>query len=177
MDSLAPGEKLLVYLFLRDNFEILPEFKPDSTMLYTYPIIECLSENKNDTEWYKELVRRNVIKFNKLIDRVRLCNNCSSAHIYFVDVCPNCKSIDIKRSRFLHCFTCGYVGKQEEFNKGYDLICPKCNTHLKHIGVDYDLPTAQYVCNNCGFVFDEPETIYRCMTCGEQGSPDKLKVQ
>ena len=177
LDTLASSEKLLVYLFLRDNFEIFPEFKPDAKMLYTYPIIECLSEDKNDIDWYKELIRRNVLKYNKLVDRVRLCNKCSSAHIYFVDVCPNCKSLDIKRTRMIHCFECGYIGSQEEFSKGYDQICPKCSAHLKHIGVDYDLPTAQYSCNNCGFIFDEPETIYRCITCGEQGNPDRLMVQ
>ncbi|WP_428149865.1 diguanylate cyclase domain-containing protein [Desulfurella sp.] len=177
LGGLAPSEKLLVYLYLREGLEIVPQFNPNAPKLYTYPIIEILSDNQNDLDWYQELIRKNLIAYKKLIDRVRLCNKCSSAHIYFIDICPNCKNIDIKRSRFLHCFTCGYVGKQEEFSKGYDLICPKCNAHLKHIGVDYDLPTAQYICNNCGYVFEEPETIYRCIACGEEGSPDKLNIQ
>ena len=177
LEGLAASEKLLVYLFLRESLKIFPQFNLHAPKLYTYPIIELLSDNQNDIDWYQELIRRNLLAYKKLIDRVRVCNKCYSAHIYFIDDCPNCKSVDIKRSRLLHCFTCGYVAKEEDFIQGYERTCPKCSAHLRHIGVDYDLPTAQYACNNCGYVFEEPETIYRCMMCGQEGSPDKLNIQ
>jgi len=177
LDSLSQSEKLLVYFFLRDNLELFPEFNPQSPKLYTYPVIKCLSKDENNTEWLSELIRKNLLAFKTLVDRVRLCNKCGSAHLYFIDVCPNCKSIDIKKSRAVHCFSCGYVANESEFQTPQGLICPKCSSRLRHIGVDYDFTTTQFACNSCGFLFEEPLVLYRCMECGEQDLPEKLNTQ
>lgn len=177
LDNLAKSEKLLVYFFMRDDFELFPRFNPSSSKLYEYPIVQDLSEDEKNIEWFYELIRKNLLTFKTLVDRVRLCNKCSSAHLYFIDVCPNCKSIDIKKTRAVHCFTCGYVAQEAEFKTLQGMVCPKCNTKLRHIGVDYDFPTVQYGCNSCGFLFEEPLVLYKCIDCQEQDLPEKLNIQ
>ena len=33
--------------------------------------------------------------------------------------------------------------------RGGDLVCPKCNRQLRHIGVDYEKPSKLFTCFNC----------------------------
>lgn len=174
--ALKKEEKLLLYLYLRENYELIPQFNAHAKKLYTYPLLDILAKDQ-ENDWVYELTAKGLLSFSKLIDRVRLCHSCQSAHLYFVDLCPQCKSINIKESKILHCFSCGYVDEEKKFQKDTGLECPKCLTKLRLIGVDYDLPASQYKCYDCNYIFEEPQIIAKCMECQTQNEPDKLNTQ
>jgi GGDEF domain-containing protein len=48
---------------------------------------------------------------------------------------------------------------------------------LRHIGVDYDIPVAQYACAACNQLFVEPSVIAKCMDCGTNDDPEKLDIK
>lgn len=176
IDSLKHEEKLLLFLYLRENKEIEPVFDTQSPKLYRYPIIDVLNSTREESSWISSLVSKDLITYTKLVDRVRLCTKCNDAHLYFVDLCPKCKSVDIKEEKILHCFACGYVEKEVLFRTDSGLRCPKCQTNLRLIGVDYDLPAAQNSCHACSHIFEEPAVVAKCTACGSSNDPDKLNV-
>ena len=76
----------------------------------------------------------------------------------------------------VHHFPCAYVGPMEDFSNGVDdnLICPKCDKLLQHIGVDYDKPSVLYTCQKCHHKYQDYHTKGKCMTCGEENEVESL---
>ena len=91
--------------------------------------------------------------------------------------CPNCQSVDLSTEPFVHCFTCGNVGPVNEFMKHQELVCNRCQTTLKHIGIDYDKPLEDKICGRCQHRFFEPHTLFICFSCEQVGEPDSLKTR
>ena len=167
--------KILEFMLCRPEYIAKPVKDWRSRKVYTYPILEVFADEGTDTEkWLQSLHNRDLITQVDLIDRVRECPYCGSAHMVFVDICPNCQSIDIVNVPFIHCFTCGNVEPQEKFISGDSLNCPRCRTHLRHIGVDYDRPLENHLCNSCGHIFEEPNVVANCAECGKTSSTDEL---
>lgn len=175
--SLIPAEKLLLYLYVRGEHEITPVYKPQAKSLYVYPIAEYLGSNESSTEWMYKLVTNQLLSPSKLVNRIRLCKECNGGHVSFVDVCPTCASIEIKHTPSLHCFTCGHTSRKGDFELEGALVCPKCEARLRHIGVDYDLPTAQYACRKCNTFAMEPKIVAHCLDCESKTEPERLSVQ
>ncbi len=176
-DILSQGQnfRLLAYLFCRPDTVLEPLRRWDAQPIYAYPAAEMLAdEDTNVGEWLKNLVERGYLESAALVDRLRLCPACGGMHHNFVDVCPICKGIDILQKPFLHCFTCGNVGPEEEFLSGGALTCPKCNARLRHIGADYDRPLENQTCNGCRQSFIDSEVVARCMHCGAENPPERL---
>ena len=176
IDLFKKEEKLLFYMYLREDFELVPVFDETSLKLYKYPIVECLSSSVNDTDWLYDLVEKDFLEFTTLVDRIRLCTKCNSGHLYFIDLCQQCKSINIKKIKLLHCFSCGYVDDESNFQTQDGLVCPKCREKLKLIGVDYDLPASQYKCQECGYISEEALVEAKCISCKELNAPEKLNI-
>lgn len=146
--------------------------------IYSYPIIELLIPDLYSSYRYAlSQSQRGMLESEALIDRIRICANCTSAHLNYVDVCPNCHNIDIESQSSLHCFTCGYVGDQSSFQRQSKLECPKCLTQLRHIGVDYDRPLENHKCNHCSSLFVEATTISRCMSCEQSNRIEDLVIR
>jgi GGDEF domain-containing protein len=176
-DILSQGQnfRLLAYLFCRPETVLTPLRRWDSQPIYAYPAAEMLADaDTNVDQWLANLVERGYLEPAALVDRLRLCPACGGMHHNFVDVCPICKSIDILQKPFLHCFTCGNVGPEEEFLSGGALTCPKCATRLRHIGADYDRPLENQSCNGCRQSFIDAEVLARCMHCGAENPPERL---
>ncbi|MFN3014808.1 diguanylate cyclase domain-containing protein [Vibrio coralliilyticus] len=134
--------------------------------IYQYPLIEALYPDLDSAYRYVLSEQsRNIIEKEALIDRIRICSQCNSGHLNYVDVCPSCQSIDIDSQSSLHCFTCGHVDAQQSFARRGKLECPKCLTQLRHIGVDYDRPLENQKCNTCSNTFVEASTVTQCMSC------------
>ena len=133
-------ERLLFFLYERGmQASLTPLLDRNSTQLYRYPVADLLAfEHEDGLQAVDALVRRGLLRDDGLVDRTRHCNSCHSAHIHFVDLCPHCEDIDIRKESALHCFACGYVGPESTFLEREQLECPKCHTHLRHIGGDYD---------------------------------------
>jgi GGDEF domain-containing protein len=122
-------------------------------------------------------VRRNLLQPGTLVDSTRHCRQCASAHQHFLDVCPHCSSIDIRKGASLHCFACGQVAPEGDFHGDLGLVCPKCHAHLRHIGVDYDRPLTQFACARCHHAFIEAAVVVRCLDCGAEDDPATLDVR
>lgn len=175
LNALQFDERLLVYLYMRDRSELVPLLDRQAKSLYRYPVVDALAESpKLADETLEDLLKRRLLLPRTLIDRTRHCVRCGSAHLHFIDVCPHCASIDIRKAPALHCFVCGHVGPQSDFQVQNGLVCPQCHTQLRHIGVDYDRPLTQYVCGDCRHAFIEPDIVARCLDCGTKNAPEAL---
>lgn len=175
MRSLLIDEKIMLYQYIRDPHALKPALDRCSKHLYRYPVIDVLSETDGAADnILTDLLKRRVLIPKQLLDRTRECPHCSSAHPHFIDVCPHCESIDIHKAQALHCFTCGHVGPETDFQTSNGMTCPQCNTKLRHIGVDYDRPLTQYACQICHHVFIEPNIKAKCLDCGAINLPEEL---
>jgi len=167
--------RLIKYLWLRPDFILQPDHEWQYARFYRYPLLEALSLDQSDSfEWLRNLAKAKIMEALALVDRQRECMHCRSSHLSFIDVCPNCSAIDIKLQASLHCFTCGCVDAQDKFMHSGSLVCPKCHTHLRHIGSDYDRPLENYRCQACSQTFIEGDVRVRCATCEKEMNPGDL---
>jgi hypothetical protein len=167
----------LKYLWIRPNFIIQPYHEWSQRRFYSYPLLDALVFNEIDAfDWIKSLFLKKMLVKQQLVDRQRECSHCHSSHLSFIDVCPNCGSLDVIEQAALHCFICGQVGPQDEFLKSGVLVCPKCVTPLKHIGSDYDRPIENYTCNDCDHFFVEGRILARCSVCNKSSETEELSV-
>lgn len=171
-------ERLLYYLYLREPHDLMPVSDRNSKHLYRYLEAEALAPQSDDAgRWIASLTRRELLQTSKLLDRTRHCRSCSSAHLHYLDVCPKCHSMEIHASASVHCFTCGNVAPEQDFARDGRLVCPKCQSQLRHVGVDYDKPLTRLACGTCHHAFIEAAVVVRCLDCGAQTEADMLDVR
>ena len=175
----APGAsdqlRILGYLYSRPELHLVPQRLWSSEGFYSYPVLEAmLGTPQLVAARLLALCDRKLLRRGQLNDRVRHCPACDGAHLNFVDLCPNCRHLDIVQQPFLHCFTCGAVAPEERFVDQDGLRCPNCYARLRHIGTDYDRPLENFSCTSCGHTFIEPEVQARCMHCTTLTPPDRL---
>jgi len=179
--QLAPGLldmgadfRLLGYLYAHEA-ELRPVPDSEAATYYRYHLAESLADEGVDVRsWLARLEEIRLLEAEELIDRLRLCPQCQSARLNYLDICSTCSSLRIVKTSFLHCFTCGHVAPEESFFKEGRLNCPNCRTRLRHIGSDYDRALENYLCQNCGSRQAEPQVVARCMACGRSTPPDEL---
>lgn len=171
-------ERVLYFLYVRDAMELAPQCTLTHPMLYHYPVVDALAQRGEDPgACLATLVRRKLLEPAQLVDRTRHCRTCGSAHIHYIDVCPHCSSLQIRKEASLHCFSCGHVAPESDFHHDGGLSCPQCSAALRHIGVDYDRPLTQYACGSCHHVFVETTTQARCLACRTSCAPSALDVR
>ncbi|MGE8068016.1 diguanylate cyclase domain-containing protein [Pseudomonas sp. NPDC089569] len=171
--------RVLSWLWLRDDARIFALRDPLVPQHYRYPLLDVLADNEqvNPFVWLSLMAQQSWLEEGVLVDRVRLCSDCGSGRLNYIDVCAECQAMDISRQPSLHCFTCGHVGAQESFLKDGVLLCPNCLNRLRHIGSDYDRPMENYRCRSCQAFFVDAEVQARCLDCGLSHTPDKLRVR
>lgn len=77
---LLPAEKLLLYLYIRGEHELLPRYEPTSKTRYTYPLADALG-GEPGIEAVGQLVRAGLLSPLRLVDRIRTCPDCGSGHL------------------------------------------------------------------------------------------------
>jgi GGDEF domain-containing protein len=171
--------RVLCWLWLRDSTYVYALRDPEVPQHYRYPLLDALadSEQVNAFVWLGLMMQQGWLEEGVLVDRVRLCSDCGSGRLNYIDVCAECQALDIARQPSLHCFTCGHVGPQESFLKDGVLLCPNCLNRLRHIGTDYDRPMENYRCRSCQAFFVDAEVQARCLDCGLSHTPDRLRVR
>jgi len=194
--------QLLTFLFCRgDGYSLSPLAITASPWIYEYPaafLIGAFADTAiqatlrfgsaadeksfkekpgSSAEWLISLGMQGLFVTMELVDRIRLCPYCQTGNFNYIDSCPLCKSIDFTKKKMMHCFTCGHVAPEENFKNGMMLLCPRCNTALRHIGSDYDRPVESYLCNSCSERFIEPEVNADCLKCRNKISPEDLAVR
>lgn len=99
---------------------------------------------------------------SQFVDKVPACPNCGSKQVSTRYFCPQCSSHDIVRTYLFEHLKCGKVGNEENFKKGEQIICPKCQTILHDFGVEYRAIGVWYECNNCKNSFNNPNHTHFC---------------
>lgn len=163
--------KTLQYLYSREkNLEPIPD--RTARISYFFPFLSRQLEDVDSAKIVDILrlaVQDGYLKDEEAVDKVHLCSQCQSAHHSIRETCKACGSIDLKVEDLIHHFQCAYIGPESDFTQEYndDLICPKCQKLLRHIGVDYDKPSHIYGCNACSDFFQNPLFTYLCIDCSE----------
>ncbi len=124
--------------------------------------------------FHSEMLRLGYIRHGRFLDKIHECPHCGGSHLFFFESCPKCKSSDIRLQLVIHHFRCANVSPESTYMWDGELRCPKCNLMLRHIGVDYDKPSAIYTCNQCEESFMYPDMRVLCSSCKRTLSTDDL---
>ena len=168
------------YIFSRAQLEVLPRITYENIYGFTYSLLATLSsEGTANEQWYvlNALVKRGYFDAREAVNELQICPGCEGGLLNFKHFCPNCESIDWHTEPFVRCFTCGDVGPVKEFMKHQELVCNRCQTVLKHIGIDYDKPLEDKICEKCQHRFFDPSTRFMCIACEKMGEPESLKTR
>lgn len=167
--------KTLAYSYTR-NVSIQPKPSRKSYIGYDFPFISLFYKDDEVISLLQNLKKAkqlNYLSF-KLQDYVHLCKGCSGNYLNFRECCPKCESIDIKAHDMIHHFVCAHVAPEKDFKVEDGLECPKCDKHLRHIGIDYDKPSTIYSCNTCSHEFQNAGMNALCLDCGTENELDEL---
>ncbi|MCE5201714.1 MAG: diguanylate cyclase [Synergistaceae bacterium] len=195
--------RLMSYMYIRgEAYELKPLCVPFSPWVYVYPVAALLLDNElispkrlrgeemyrtcgvfkfdsempSSTKIINYLEENGYIEKTEITDRIRRCPKCGTGHLNYIDLCPNCGSIDFEKKTMIHCFTCGHVAPEIDFTRNMSFVCPNCETVLRHLGSDYDHPLESYECCVCGSRFIEPDVKADCFYCRTQTEPEDLAV-
>lgn len=125
--------------------------------------------------FHQQLLRLGYIRRTRFIDKIHVCPMCNSSHLLFFETCPHCGSSDIVEEPVLHHFRCANVSPEHTYESDGELRCPKCKHVLRHIGVDYDKPSAVYTCRQCEQTFMYPSMRVLCSNDRRTWAPEDLK--
>ncbi|MGL1931297.1 MAG: diguanylate cyclase [Desulfotalea sp.] len=174
----SPIFKVLTFYYTR-SLDIKPIKIWKSDDIYSYPVIKALlGGQKLASNWINTHNNRGFLEEGELIDRLRICPKCQLPSPNYIDVCPNCRSIQIEQESFLHCFSCGTVRPEKDFKKNINnLECPNCSEKLRHIGTDYDRPLENFTCRDCKATFSDPLIVAVCSRCETVTEPEDLEIR
>lgn len=167
--------KLLRYLISRGK-DLTPQTSRQSSIGYNYAFLEDITIESNRLNLIKIMNKfsdENLFK-KTVIDKVNLCYECEGGYLNFTECCTKCNNVDLKSENLIHHFRCAYIGPESDFNKQGQLVCPKCDQLLKHIGIDYDKPSEIHTCNNCSHASQETKMKAKCVDCNKENELDQL---
>lgn len=174
--------KILDYYYTRKK-NIIPIINRKSLSGYSYTRIEAFFEDKKEAYTKSRMLLRESFLGGSLsrnyVDTSHLCKNCHSGFLNFREKCPKCSEHNLKVRNLIHHFRCAYVGIEKDFVLKDQLVCPKCSSELKNLGVDYDRPGKIFFCKNkkCNHEFQEAPIGVHCVDCKSEQSPDELIVR
>ncbi|MGQ3888036.1 diguanylate cyclase domain-containing protein [Legionella sp. CNM-1927-20] len=177
LESLNKESILLIYLYSRPNTYIQGYKSASSPYIYEYPLLTILYNEDSGLEHWQfleDLVLRDLLSQQGLVDEIKICASCGSGLLNLKNSCPNCHSIDVKPQRFVHCFACGNIALVPEFLRQERLICTRCHAKLQELGVDYEIPLEDKICNTCSHFFAEPAVHLVCLLCQRAAAPSEF---
>lgn len=172
--------RLCRYAFVRGWSDFTATTVPGLTAGYS-ALCMGLSDNLLLTEredmflFIQKLETLGYIRNRKFVEHIHVCPDCHLSHLLFLEICPQCKSSDIKEEAVIHHFRCANVSPESTYEYDGQLRCPKCRRFLRHIGVDYDRPAEVYSCRNCGNSFLHADMKVYCVNCRKTFKTDELQ--
>ena len=133
---------------------VMPMFD-NETMEFSYRIPPSILR-----EWERQGVLESV-----WLDCVQLCPRCHGPPTFRFG-CNCCGSGRVRREQMIHHFTCGYVGAAADFERGEELVCPKCRRRGLIVGADFEYSEGPHRCLDCAWSGFELEHIAHCLRCG-----------
>lgn len=171
-------DKCLNLLYTRQKTELNAYHYLGSSLGYTFPE---LSVNFHIRDEWQVLDILTIMELEGILqgeytDRIYVCNQCSGGFLVYREVCPTCQSTKCDSEDLVHHYPCAFIGPISDFKNELDsqLHCPKCNKHLRHIGVDYDKPSIIYTCKNCNGKFQDINVKAKCVSCQHDNEIEKL---
>lgn len=170
------------YYYTRQK-SIIPLKSRNSLSGYTHPRIEAHFFSIENACKYSRVLLKGAFSENLLdrefIDTLHLCHHCGGGFLNYRQICPKCKSQNLKMIPLIHHFRCAYIGPKTGFLYKDQLICPKCSSLLLNPGVDYDSPGSTFICKNtsCNNQFQRPPILVSCVDCETNQSPHELVVR
>jgi hypothetical protein len=143
---------------------LVPRFRPESLGFATHFPDEVLAR------WASTGVLQPV-----WLDRVLVCPRCQAVPT-FRQGCGHCGAAWTTNDNLIHHFACAHVGPAEEFERGGELVCPKCRARRLVIGADYENLTGPHRCRNCGWSDGELEQVAQCLRCGNRYPAGQSRV-
>ncbi len=180
-EQLTPHEgqllNLLRFMVSRKVNALTPTRSLHSKLGYTYPLVAAFLDTPPGEESARltELEQWGLLQGSGY-DRLHLCPDCGQYQLNFREVCPQCQLPHITREGNIHHYSCSYIAPESEFVKAHQLICPKCQKLLLHIGVDYDKPSTSYKCRHCQHLFPEAVVSCLCINCGNVFAPPQAQL-
>lgn len=175
-------QKTFDYYYTRKK-RITPVLNHKSLTGYSYPRIETYFPNTRDAFVTSRMLLQEAYSNNWLsrnyVDTSHICHNCSSGFLNYREVCPKCSNHNLRANNILHHFRCAYVGVEKDFIYKDKLVCPKCSSELKNLGVDYDRPGKLFSCKNkkCLHEFQDAPIGVNCIDCNTEQAPHDLVVR
>jgi KaiC/GvpD/RAD55 family RecA-like ATPase/DNA-directed RNA polymerase subunit RPC12/RpoP len=127
------------------------------------------------SERIKPLEENNVVAKTPYCSTVH-CSNCNSDSMEMYLQCPECQSRLLDKGDIIEHFCCGNVGFETGFIRGDKLVCQKCNSELKQLGVDYRRVGVGYSCEN-KHIFSLPKIVFVCTKCREKFDLNEAKLE
>ncbi|NLF89018.1 hypothetical protein GX563_09380 [Candidatus Bathyarchaeota archaeon] len=166
-EGLLRDEQSMMELFLYGKVtQITPTVNPEKPEGYFYEGIPQLDwDTKHSTHVLEALVRKGYLN-SELVDKLIICQTCSSGNVRIVKSCPECGSLRLHKEGLIEHFSCGAVERQSMFeSRNCDLVCPKCKAKLQLIGSDYRILPPAYKCMGCNTLHSEPKLLIKCIDC------------
>lgn len=104
------------------------------------------------------------------------CRHCNSQSVEAYLQCPECQSRVLDKGGIIEHFKCGNVDFEAAFVRENKLVCQKCNSELKQLGVDYRRVGVGYRCAN-KHLFSIPKIVFVCVRCHEQFDLNTAKLE
>lgn len=165
--------RVLRFLASRDN-ALQAHMTTEHRSGFIYPaLLPFFAEQDNSHLQVLEFLESQRLIRGEFQARAHLCRQCGCAFLNFTEACPDCASPNLRVDELVHHFRCAHTAPMDEFRQQGELVCPKCDHHLKHIGVDYDKPSMTYQCNSCNSRFQDPAIISTCFNCGHSADPEQ----
>ncbi|KAA5532072.1 TackOD1 domain-containing metal-binding protein [Paenimyroides baculatum] len=175
-------QKTFDYYYTRKK-RITPVLKHKSLTGYSYPRIETYFYNNREAFINSRMLLQEAFTNNWLtrhyVDTSHLCHKCSSGFLNYREICPKCSHHNLKASNLIHHFRCAYVGVEKDFIFKDKMVCPKCSSELRNLGVDYDRPGKIFNCKNkkCQHEFQDAPVGVHCVDCETEQAPHELVVR
>lgn len=144
-----------------------PVTTSDNFFGYVYPLVQPVFslQDLGAMQMLSFLEQQKLLSAS-LYDRAHFCIHCDSAFLNFKETCVACGSHDLDVVELIHHFNCSFTAEISRFKTASDtLMCPKCDKHLKHIGVDYDKPSVVNKCRVCRHVSQDGNVVAKCFNC------------
>lgn len=158
----------LVSALARGEIErLVPERWMQSPVAYAYPeAARILGVAPGEEIATLDALEDRGILVAEPVTTVPICPFCHTYPLRVERLCRECGSTSVHRTTMIHHYRCGNVSPEETYRRDGELVCPKCDHVLRHIGVDYERPSGVWLCVDCSAVFDAPQLRYHSLTCG-----------
>ena len=157
---------------LDERIEVIePSLDSQMPTGHFYPVVaKILGRTSMDRECLEKLAGLGLLG-REVANRVRLCPECDDSRLNYRETCPKCSSLNILQQEMVTHFACAHSAPLQHFRRGGDLVCPKCERALRHIGVDYEKPSRLFTCFSCEDVFRDPAVEAQCLRCNCVSTP------